>query len=284
MPEPEYEKKAKSNDLLGRLGWFRKALLFIGAIGFIAIIYFSGQITSIYQFIFWIFVGGFFLIIMYFAVSYLLGAIKPAPFSPTQDYFTKLVNSAKMQCPPSIEGKSLFLIGDERTQGFSVGSISGYVKIPYTKGKLKIDEKGKPIIKLDEKGKPTIKGDKGNPVFETLPVENGEGDGFFVVKKGGLLGKFMYVRAHQSLHSPLVGDVFISTCNLVQYGKYHYPFQQYQQFIDRIMKQNMDEVIITTFEYQHDLISLTTDDALNFNPYWQLARRQGTEQLATPNQ
>lgn len=284
MPEPEYEKKAKKEDLLSRLGWFRKALLFIGAIGILVLLFFSGQITSIYQFIFWILIGAVLLGLMYFAFSYLINAIKPAPFSPTQDYFTKLVNSAKMQCPPSIKGRDLYIIGDERTQGYNVGSIEGYVKIPYTSGRVKRGKDGKPIIKLDEKNKPIIKGDKGNPVYETEPIVNGEGDGFFVVRKGAIFGKFMYVRAHQSLHSQLIGDVFINTCNLVQYGKYHYPFQQYQQYVERIMKQNMDEVIITTFEYQHDLISLTTDDALNFNPYWQLARRQGTEQLATPNQ
>lgn len=158
----------------------------------------------------------------------------------------------------------------------NAGKIIGCIGIPYLVGKQKLDSSGNPIF-IESK----YFNGKKMPVYDSIHYGE-EGDTLFIVTKpAGFLGLFpkkLFIRCDRELHGELSGDVIIEDINPVPYGKFFsYPFKQIQKDSERVMVQNMLEVILQTFEHQSDLISMSADAGIYYNPYFKLVEKTNAE-------
>lgn len=271
---PQALKPQEKKGFFDRLGFFQKALLFVGVVIvlILSVMIVLGGIKSFYEFFFYLCVFSIFVIGAYVVIKSVGIIFQPKYYSPREDLFTKWKNDAIDYCPNNIKGKTLYFQGDIGKQKVEGGSIKGCIVLPHLIGDIKRGKDGN-VLYSEKK---TFDG-KQIPQFENVRGVS-DGDTFFVVTKGFFLWeKTHYIRCHRDLHSTLHGDVTIFDINPIRYGNFEYPYKQYQLSLGQVMLQNQLETIIATHEHQHDLISQSTDSGLYANPYYRIQIKQNAE-------
>jgi hypothetical protein len=276
MPDDNKEKDQKKSTW-EKVPFFAKIILVMAIVGILYFFIWGADTSDLPAFIVRIFILAVLTFLAYFILQRFMSFFEPKPFSAKENLHSRLVNLAVIAIPPNIDGKKLITVGSNAFRGADYGKITGMLKLPMYVGKIKHEADGKIIYQKDERGAPT-----GIP--ERDYIEASESEYFFVVKRGFLLPKFVYVRCHQKYVLSMENDVILKVSNLVptMSSNYVYPFEQIFEDPSRIMNQNMHEIVVITFDHQHDLIANTTEDALRFNPYWEYSRRMQQETITTP--
>lgn len=276
-PEPQEKKEEKG--FFEKMGIFSKILLIIIVVSIIvlSVVMIIGGAQNVYNVIVFIIVLSMLALAAYILILLVQAQIKSRFFSPTESWRAKLINCAKTYCPDNLN--ELYFTGDVGKKRVLAGKITGCLGLPYYTGRVKRDKDGN-VVYSEFK---TQKGKRFRiPKYEKIRVDpTGEGDTFFVVKKGWfIISKEHYIRCNRDLHSTLNGDVEIYDINPQPYGWTEYPFKQLQDDITRIEKQSQIEVILESHFHQYDLISQTTEAAIWFNPAMKQAmieRKEATE-------
>lgn len=280
-------QEVKKGNLWARLTFGQKILFGLAVFIAFFIIYTAGGIQNIFQFVIYVAGLGLALLLAYSLYKAIIGFFAQKTFSPSVTNFQAFVNEAIYNCPDSLVGKRFLLKGDRAFASREYGTIKGVLQLPYYIGELKKDEEGNIEYKRDPKTKEFVRTERGQLVPEFKERVKKEYETLFVISHGRWLWKsFTYPRVPAKQHTALHGaDVLVFTNNLVPYGKYRYPIELMEEEQPRIMLQSMHEVLLTTFDHQQDLISTTTDNALDFNVEWIMAQKQATEliQPAQPN-
>ena len=274
---PDSEKEAdKKKGTWEKIPFFAKIILGICVIGIFYFLVWGSSMASIPEFIVRVFILSILVFLAYFIVKRFMSFFEPKPFSPKETLHNRLVNLAVIAVPPNIDGKKLICVGSSAFRGAEYGTITGMLKLPLFVGEIKRDASGQIVYAKDEQGEPTS-------IPERNFVHSKESEFFFVCKRGRIVPNFVFVRTHEKYIMSMENDVILKVSNLVptMSSNYVYPYEQIFEDSSRIMQQNMDEIIVTTFDYQHDLIANTTDAALHFNPNWEYARRMQQETMTT---
>lgn len=216
--------------------------------------------------------------LIFFALKGVMAYIKPKPFSPTEDFRTKIIRMSVKVKPLNVY--NLWLRGEDMRSRALIGRIEGVGFIPYLSQIPKRDKEGNIIYELDDKGEIIYeefkeKGKiirKPRPQFELITEK--DGDILFVVPKyKGLIGLIKrdvdLIRANPKFVSDILGDIFIKDVNIVPYGEYFYPSKQWNKDIIRIMTQHQAEAIIMTHRNWLDLASNLTQLSLASSPEFQ---------------
>lgn len=227
------------------------------------------------------------IIIIFFVFKGILSYFKPKPYSPTEDFKSKVIRAGKQRKPFNV--KRLYIRGEDMLVYSKWFDIKGILFIPYLTSKPKTDDTGKVILinKKDVNDMPIIDKDTGKAVLEPeremLSEKNGEwafiGDtGSFFDKKSEI------VRAHYSLCSAIGENIYIKTPNLVPIGDYLYPTQQWQDDILKVLTQHKAEAVIQSYENFLDLVSNVAQMALGADPTFQKIMQAQSEALGQRNQ
>lgn len=277
---PEQQKMAgppKQQSTWEKIPFFVKLILALCVIGILYFLIWGTSMDNILEFMVRAFILAILTFLAYFLVKRFMSFFEPKPFSPKENLHSRLVNMATIAVPPNIDGHKLITVGSKAFRGTEYGRVTGMLKLPLFVGQTHLDEEGKIVYRKDERGNPT------NEPERDL-IKTNESEYFFVVKRGRFLPKFVFVRCHEKYVLSLDGDVMLRTSNLVPImsSNYSYPYEQIFEDSSRVMLQNMNEIVITTFDHQHDLIANTTEHALSFNPYWEYSRRLSQETMTSP--
>ena len=271
MPEDENTAVKKEKGFFESLSVIQKAILFLLVLTllFVAWVFLFGGVNSVWELAFVIILTGVVFFIGYLLIFASKLIFKQAYYSPKEDWFTRLVNTAMDFCPNNLN--DLYFMGNDWKKTVRGGKIIGCLGIPYLIGKPKLKDGKMQWYKSKLLNKKI-------PVFES--IEYGmEGDTLIIYEKGWFIwAKKHYLRCHRSLHSDLNGDVVIKDINPVPYGKFfEYPFKQIQAQAPRIMLQSQLEVIIATHEHQGDLISQAADSGTYYNPFFRMVEKGKAE-------
>lgn len=291
MPEEQVKQQEKSkSDLFGG-SLLLKIVFIIGLIVVVFVLIF-GLVLKQFSFqnllinVIGILIGG---AIIYFALLGVMSRFKPKPFSPTEDFRTKIIRMAIKVKPVNV--KDLWLRGEDMRSKARVGRIEGIGFIPYLSQVPKRDKEGNILYERDKEGKLIYeeykeRGEikkKPKPQYDYLTEK--DGDVLIVVHKfSGLLSllnrELDLIRVNPKYLSDILGDVFIKDVNLVPYGEYLYPSKQWQNDILRIMKQHESEAIIMTHRNWLDLIANVTQLSLSSSPEFQKIMTVQSERLS----
>jgi len=249
---------------------WRKIILFvIGLILFLlAWNFIFGGISNIYEFVFAVglFIGLIFT--AYVVIKAIQIVAQKGYYSPMEDYFTKITNLAIDLCPPNI--RNLYFQGDKDKQRIKAGKIIGLLGIPYLVGEYELDKDGKvQIVENKELGLKV-------PKFKKISWGK-DGDTLIIWERGFIFPKRHFLRCNRNLHSELAGDLTVYDLNPVPYGEFEFPYKQMQKDPARIMIQSQMEVILATHQHQHNLISISADSAIYWNPYMRWVQKQQAE-------
>ena len=272
--QPTQNKPQEKKGFWDRLGLFSKVLIVLAVVGVIGVIFFFvAGVKSIWEFITLLIILGVFIGLVWLAIKGIMTYFQPRAFSPRDDNFTKLTEMAKFYKPDNLG--DLFFVGDIGKKRVNGGRIVGCLGIPYLVAEFERDDSGN--ILMTEKKDPTNPAKK-IPRLKHLTIGD-DGDTLFIVQKGFINKKERYIRCNRQYHSTLNGDVEIFDINPYPHGRFEYPFKQVQTKIDQLTMQSQLETLLTSQEYQLDLISMGVDKALSFNPDYLMARKLATEQL-----
>ena len=209
--------------------------------------------------------------------------LKKPEFSPSLSFKTKVIQLAIMSKPFNV--RKLFIRGEDMRIYSYFGRIKGILFIPNLVGSPVLTKDGKFVYenKEDKEGKKIFNKEtkKALMVNARKNIDTKDGEWLFVVKRGWwILGKTFYCRSHAKLCSEMGEQVFIKCVNLVPFGGYHYPNQQWQADIQRISIQHQAEVVLETHAEWLDLISKVTDLSISSDPNFQKAVSASTENIS----
>jgi len=267
-------EQPKKKGFLESMGLFTKIFLIIIVLGILYLIWSAlTQKQSVWDFLLNIGGIGILLFLIWLAVKGVLSFLKPKAFSPRDDNFIKFVEMAKYYKPDNLG--NLFFVGSKGKKRVLAGRIVGCLGIPYLVAEFERNEKGNVI----ETNKPDPTNPKRKlPKIKKISVGE-DGDTLFIVEKGLLNIKTRYIRCNKEYHTDLNGDVEIDDINPYPHGRFEYPFKQIQADMEQLRMQSVLETLLTTNEYQLDLISMGVDKALTFNPDYLMARKMTSEQI-----
>lgn len=295
MPEQNpavqsYTKQKPKESIFGG-NLFLKIVFVLGIIIIIAVVVLSflGKIEPtkiIFTIVGLLFGGG----LIYLALVGLVSFFKPHPFSPTEDWRTKLIRICIKAKPFNV--RNLWLRGEDMRTRAKWGKIIGLGFIPYISQIPKKDAESNIIYKKDAEGNLLFieKMVGGTMEKHFIPeydlITEKDGDVLLVLAKfpfpiNLLKREVDLVRCGVKYISDLVGDIYIKDVNLVPYGEYLYPAKQWQSDIIRIMKQHEMEAVIMTHRQWLDLISNVTQMSLSSSPEFQKILMMGSERLAS---
>jgi len=266
------EIEVKSKPEKKGMSFFQKIMIAVMAIGLIVVIifvFFFG-ISSIYQLLFFFAIAAAILVFGFILMKSASLWFAPRKWSPKEDYYTRLINLAASYRPENV--KDLYFMGSKSKQKVRAGEIIGLLGVPHLIGVQETDKTGKPVFYDSEILNRKL------PKYKQF-VYGDSGDTLFIYEKGWFIFKKKhFLRCDTELHQELHGDVYIEDINPVPYGSFfEYPFKQIQKHAGRIMVQQQLEIILATHEHQYDLISQGVDAAFDFNPYFKMLSRQGSE-------
>lgn len=254
------------------LSIWQKIILFIIILTFVFLgwVFLFGGINSLWELIFVILLVIVLFLITYFIIFAGQFIFKERYYSPKEDYFTRVINTAIDFKPSNVN--NIYFEGDNDHKLVYGGQIKGMLGIPYFVGDPELDKDGQWIYYESKLLKKKI------PKFKNI-VWGKEGDTLFIYDKGWFIFKRRhFLRCNRELHGDLHGDVAIKDINPVPFGKFfEYPFKQLQKDIGKIMLQSQLEVILATHEHQGDLISQASDAGTYYNPYFRMIKEQSAE-------
>lgn len=266
-------RKPKEKNFIGSMGIFTKLIVFIVVIAIVYVIWTTlTGLNSIWDFLIALVQLAVLVALLWLSAKGVMAYFTPKAFSPRDDNFSKLTEMARFYKPNNL--KDLFFVGDVGKKRVKAGKIVGCLGIPYFTADFERDEKGK--VLLTDIPDPTKK-NRMLPKFRKI-VAN-EGDTLFIIQQGFIFMKERFIRCNRKLHSTLNGDVEIFDINPYPYGRFEYPYKQVQLEPVQLRIQSMLETLLTTNEYQLDLISMGVDKALSFNPEYLMERKRATEQI-----
>jgi len=288
-PQDYSKEKPKQSIFGGNL--FLKIVFILGIIVIIAVIILSfiGKIEPIK--VFYSIIGlliGF--VILWLALKGLVSMFKPKPFSPTEDWRTKIVRICIKGKPFNVN--DLYLRGEDMRTQAKWGKITGLGFIPYVSQIPMKDIDGNIIYEMDDKGKNVFIEKRildGTIVKERKPkyeyINEKDGDVVFITDRyhfpiNLLKHEIDIIRCSPKYCSDLIGSIYIKDVNLVPYGEYLYPAKQWQNDIIRIKKQHEMEAIVMTHRNWLDLISNVTQMSLSSSPEFQKIMMVQSERLA----
>ncbi len=291
MPEETAQQSKPKSDLFGG-SILLKILFVIGIIIVVALVLlvaFFGtlSISALITYIIAFIVGGG---LIFFALKGVMGYLKPKPFSPTEDFRTKLIRMGMKVKPLNVY--NLWLRGEDMRSKALIGRIEGIGFIPYLSQSPKRDEKGNVIYEVDDNGEIIYEEykEKGKTLKKPKPqydyITEKDGDILFIVPKHkGLIGLIKrdvdLIRANPKFVSDILGDIFIKDVNVVPYGEYYYPSKQWGKDIIRIMRQHESEAITQTHRNWLDLASNLTQLSLASSPEFQKIMLAQSERITS---
>ena len=271
-------------------------------IGVVAIIFIIGAIIllgivlkdSFDPITFIINIAGVILLILLLglAVKGILSFIKPKPFSPTESFRDNALKMWRKVKPFTV--RDLYLRGEDMMSYAKIGKIIGIGYLPYLSSKAIRDEDGKIIYEKDENGNTVMLKQWSNLEKEYIEIPkpkeeiitDKDGDIVLACEKNAfplniLDRSINLIRANRKYVSDLIGDVFIKSPNLVPYGEWYYPVQQWQEDIKHIAVENQSQALITTHRDNLDLASTTTQASLGADPTFQKIMMAQSERLTS---
>jgi len=197
---------------------------------------------------------------------------KALPFSPQSSLKEKIIRAAELAKPFNI--RDLYITGEDMRVYSKWGKVTGLLYIPDWASEPVLKANGKPAYeaKRDLDGK-IVQDAEGKTVTvpKMKPLTSQDGDWLFITKRGWnpFSQKKELVRANLQYVSAIGEQTWIKTVNLLPIGFYHYPVQQYQDKIIRVLTQHKAEVVVETHEYFLDLIANVTEMSLGADPTFQ---------------
>ena len=264
-----------------RGNWFPKLIVII-AVAMIAYIIFFGVSLSIWDLFANMIVIGVAVILLILGFEGLKSVMKKPQFKPHLSFKAKVVEMALMSKPFNI--RKLYIRGEDMRIYSFFGNIRGVLFIPYVTGANEVDEKGNFVYvpKRDKEGKIMMDAETKQRLMINARknVDTKDGEWLIIAKRGfWIFGKEFYVRAHAKYCSEMGEQVWVKCVNLVPFGGYWYPNQQWQSDITRISVQHQAEAIVETHVEWLDLVSSVTDLSLAADPNYKKQVQAGTEAI-----
>lgn len=232
------------------------------------------------------------ILLLGLAVKGILSFLKPKPFSPTESFRDNSIRIWKKAKPFNI--KDLYLRGEDMRTYAKWGKIIGLGFLPYLTSKTIRDKDGRVVYEKDEKGNIIYDEQYNNlerakikiPRLKQEMITDKDGDVVFVCSRNNFPASIFdrsldLIRANRKYVSDLLGDVYIKSVNLVPYGEWYYPVQQWQEDIRHLQVENQAQAVITTHRENLDLASTTTQASLGADPTFQKIMMAQSERLTS---
>lgn len=206
-------------------------------------------------------------------------------FSPTESWKNKLIRIAEMSKPPQV--RELWMRGEDmHSMTKFTGTIVGLLFIPNWVGSPLVDEKTGKLVYVPKKDKfgNLVYDNDGKPVMVNVHanITEKDGDWLFVISQGWIpaLAKKVLVRASVQLCSDIGQTVYIKTVNLVPFGDYFIPHQQFQADLIKVNMQHSAEIVEETLNHYLDLWSSVTEASIKLDPTYVKMMQSNTESIS----